>query len=440
MSAHLSKEIVERFHAQAMTVGDRGVIYSHILGCETCRRKVATPQVEAVAVQALTGHLLPQDDAEPYHLDLETMQSFVEDSLDVIDRNTAKLHLEDCAECSEEVTDLRESLATMRAASRKQQQAQIAVSAPRRLYIFATPMRIAATVALIAFAALALIAVWRWKSLGPQGTPGTETTAGSQPTPLTSPQIPSLAPSPALVNPNVAENPPNKDGGKTSSSPVMALKDGTHEITIDDAGNIKDLPSLPADSRRAVKGALTGEDLPRPEVLDELATADVAVRSPNEDEERIKIAYPVSTVIQADRPTFRWTATKIAEGYRIEIADESFRRVAQSENLSAASQSWTPPAALKRGQIYTWTIRAVKSGGELSSLTSQGKFKVLSEDGIRELNQLKSRNSHLVLGLFYARQGMTAEAEREFRILMKENPDSPLTKKLLRSVRAWQKR
>ena len=117
MNAHLSNEIVERFHNQSLTVGDRGVIYNHILGCETCRRRVVTAQTEAVAAQALSNHLLPQEGDEPYHLDPATIEAFVDDKLDALDRNIAKLHLEDCAECSDEVTDLRESLATMKVVS-----------------------------------------------------------------------------------------------------------------------------------------------------------------------------------------------------------------------------------------------------------------------------------------------------------------------------------
>ena len=96
--------------------------------------------------------------------------------------------------------------------------------------------------------------------------------------------------------------------------------------------------------------------------------------------------------------------------------------------------------ALKRGQVYTWTIRAVNKEGNLSEAASQGKFKILREDALRKLNQLKGRRSHLALGLFYAREGMISESEREFAILAKDNPDSALAKKLLREVRAWRKR
>ena len=117
MSAHLSNELVERFHAQALTRGDRSVIYDHVLACETCRQLVVTPQTETVALEALTKQLVTPESEKPYHLDLETIEAFVDDKLDALDRSTVKLHLEDCTECSSEVEDLRESLATMKAAS-----------------------------------------------------------------------------------------------------------------------------------------------------------------------------------------------------------------------------------------------------------------------------------------------------------------------------------
>jgi hypothetical protein len=74
-------------------------------------------------------------------------------------------------------------------------------------------------------------------------------------------------------------------------------------------------------------------------------------------------------------------------------------------------------------------------------VTSQAKFKVLSEDKVRELNQLKAvSQSHLPLGLFYAREGMIAEAKREFGILAESNPRSVLIKKLLNEINSWQRK
>ena len=433
MSAHLSNELVERFHAQALTRGDRSVIYDHVLACETCRQLVITPQTETVALEALTKHLVTPEREEPYHLDLETIEAFVDDKLEALDRSTVKLHLEDCAECSSEVEDLRESLATMKAASHTRVvEHRTAETVSRR---FSMPLRIAAVIALIAFATVALIGVLRWRS------PSPGITTGSQPTPFASPQLPVLAPSPnsGLNPPNLAENPPSKER-REESRKTIALKDGPAEIAINEDGNVIGVSSLPAETRQAVKEALTEERLNRPSVLDDVMSAEVSVRGP-ESEERINISSPAKTVINNNKPTLRWIPSKTAEAYRVEISDETFHQVAKSGDLPATTQSWTPYTSLKRGGIYTWTIRAVNKGGEPSAVTSQAKFKILDNEKVRQLNRLKSGSqSHLALVIFYAREGMLTEAEREMGILVKDNPNSAVAKKLLREIKAWRRR
>ena len=67
------------------------------------------------------------------------------------------------------------------------------------------------------------------------------------------------------------------------------------------------------------------------------------------------------------------------------------------------------------------------------------KFKVLSESSLRELEQIKQARSHLALGVFYANEGMLTEAEREFQILVGDNPRVPVLKKLLTQIQSWSK-
>src|SRR6266542_2152308 len=126
MTTHLSNEIVQRFHAQALVGVDRKLIYDHILGCESCRLRIVDARTQPVALRTLSEYLLPREDEEPYHLDYETIEAFVDENLDATDRSTARLHLEDCAECSAEVEDLRESLAMIRVASAGQAERQTA--------------------------------------------------------------------------------------------------------------------------------------------------------------------------------------------------------------------------------------------------------------------------------------------------------------------------
>ena len=59
MTEHLSPEVVQRFHQQALKPGDQREIYNHITVCDPCRRRIVTPRIETIALQALLAHLLP---------------------------------------------------------------------------------------------------------------------------------------------------------------------------------------------------------------------------------------------------------------------------------------------------------------------------------------------------------------------------------------------
>src|ERR1051325_8195554 len=117
MTEHLSTGIIERFQMQELMPGDKRVIYDHIVECESCRLQAIDSQMEAIGLRALTDHLLPNNLEERYHLSFEMIEGYVDNDLSSIDRDTAEMHLEVCEECSNEVEDLRESLATMRESS-----------------------------------------------------------------------------------------------------------------------------------------------------------------------------------------------------------------------------------------------------------------------------------------------------------------------------------
>src|SRR6266545_7422794 len=105
MTEHLSTEIVERFHQQALAAGDRTVIYNHLLKCEACRRQVVDPGIEALALQALSENLVSESGHQPYHLNYETIELYVDQRLDNTDRYKVNEHLKVCPECSSQVTD-----------------------------------------------------------------------------------------------------------------------------------------------------------------------------------------------------------------------------------------------------------------------------------------------------------------------------------------------
>ena len=118
----------------------------------------------------------------------------------------------------------------------------------------------------------------------------------------------------------------------------------------------------------------------------------------------------------------------------------NFNRVAESPPLS--KPTWRLAVPLQRGQTYSWEVTAVKDGEEITAPVApapRAQFRVLEADKLNALTKLKGQRpaSHLALGLTYARLGLIPEAESEFRQLVKENPDSALAKKLLRTVQSW---
>jgi len=87
-------------------------------------------------------------------------------------------------------------------------------------------------------------------------------------------------------------------------------------------------------------------------------------------------------------------------------------------------------------------VTALIDGKEIvapSASAPEVKFAILSSNDFNELNQLKKSDSHLALGIFYARVGLLTEAEREFQKLIQLNPQSELPRKLLKSVRELRK-
>ena len=446
MTEHLSTEIVERFHRQALAAAERIAFRHHLLKCDSCRQQILNTQTESVALTALSNHLLVETDEEPYHLEYETIQAYVEGTLDRVDRATADMHLEICSECSHEVEDLRESIATMSVASVPQvekRESQRDTFWPLRLSALPRPLRISALVTLAVVAVVAAIAIWRLNSKrANQEQNPPQFSAGALPSPSESPKNPQAISSPqptphASPSKRVQVNPSNQFPGQQT----IALADGPNRIVLDKSGRLRGLESLPRETQQAVRETLFAQTIRRPDVLDQLNSAQVSLRAPSEDEDMAAIVYPANTVIAEDRPVLSWLPSKTASGYRVEIGDSQFRSVAKSDVLPSTTRSWTPSIPLKRGEIYTFVLRIFKEGDERGSITSPKSFKILDEQKTGELNRLKETSeSHLALGVFYAREGMLAEAEREFQILANENPHSSLPRRLASRVKSWQKR
>jgi hypothetical protein len=151
---------------------------------------------------------------------------------------------------------------------------------------------------------------------------------------------------------------------------------------------------------------------------------------------RFAVIEPAGKVLLGDQPTFRWSKLDGATGYVVEVYDARFNPAATSPALTTAS--WTAPP-LARGQVYSWQVKAIKDGQEFIAPrppAPQAKFRILDQATADEIAHARRdyASSHLLLGLLYARTGLLAEAEQEFRALQKANPDSEIARKLLASM------
>lgn len=208
---------------------------------------------------------------------------------------------------------------------------------------------------------------------------------------------------------------------------------------VDKSGNLSGLDDVSASMRNEIAQVLVSGRIDRPPILKGLSGEDSALRGSRAGQ-AFNLVAPSRAVIVSNRPTFKWESVPGATAYTVFVNDSGGEIVAKSDPLAPDRTEWLVTKPLKRGEIYAWTVAAVVGGKEIISpgpSAPEMKFQILSTTDLAQLNQLKRVRSHLALGVFYARAGMIAEAEREFQTIVRQNPRSESATRLLKEVRAW---
>jgi hypothetical protein len=223
---------------------------------------------------------------------------------------------------------------------------------------------------------------------------------------------------------------------------ALSLEDNGRKVQLDNSGKLIGLEELPEASRSLVRSVLANKTLSKPDVLDQLTAPSITLMDPNGRENTFGLLGPSGTVIATDRPNLRWQALAGATSYTVSVFDADFNRVTRSAPLTATQ--WTTPA-LRRGMIYSWEVVAVKDGQDVRSPVApapRAQFKILEAEKLIGITNLKKHRpiSHLTLGLTYARFGLLVEAEDQLQILARENSNSPVATRLLRTVQEWRNR
>jgi len=414
---HLTQKQVEDYSLHRLTAAELLAVSDHLGECETCRRRIESNDAAFFALHeaAFIGN------GEAGHLTAEQTADYVDQHLTGEALQMVSDHMAGCEQCALAVADLR-AFRNEIAPSLDREYGPTTVpvrpTPPGWREKFVSLFKVApvpafggAALAMLMLAAIAWI-IWRTPRENKQEVVVAPTPV-SQPT---SSVEPSLPPQPA--------------------PPVVAqLNDGDSVLSLDQEGKLSGADALPPAYQDRVKRALSSQKIERSSQLQGLARPSSTLMGSNNQSREFAVIEPVGNVVLSNQPSFRWSALEGASSYVVEVYDDQFKLVASSQQVT--DRTWT--TQLARGKVYSWQVKAIKDGQEVTSPrppAPQAKFRVLDQTKANEITKAKRAyaSSHLTLGLLYADAGLLKEAEQEFRLLSRANPESEIARKLLREV------
>lgn len=406
----------------------------HTTKCQSCHDRFVEELKRQRGSTALNFTLEPEFWFQHEHVDFDQLVALADKTLDQDTEKIINIHLKTCESCRE---DVRSFLAFRNTTAREKNVTfgpidyQPTHDIPTRPWWQRLKTRPAYAVAAIALVALAvLIGVI---ALNRRSGPLEANTQDHQ-----NPDIERTANVSSSPAPSVVSSP----SSGTGSEKVAILKDSLGEVTIDKNGRITGLDELSDNSRQYIARAALSEQLEPPDVLRHLSGEQSGLRGNDNVRRGFRLLNPVRRVVIEDRPLFRWESLPGVSSYRVYVSDVNGNQVAESEELPPTKTQWKAPRPLPRGRVFSWTVIAVVDGKKVVSPSSSApemKFAVVSAENLQELTSLKRSNSHLALGVSYARAGLLNDSEREFQSLLKLNPQSELARKLLQGVRSIRK-
>ena len=136
---------------------------------------------------------------------------------------------------------------------------------------------------------------------------------------------------------------------------------------------------------------------------------------------QLVLVRPVNVATEAGQPILECRPVSGTKSYQVSLEREGSNEEIPAPKALSATR-WQVTAPLLPGQVYKWAVTAQRGSEALRSPLA--KFYVLSEAEQRHLKAARQKYAHnpLTLGAVYARLGMTAEAQQQFRTVLQENP------------------
>jgi len=432
LSEHVSSDEIERYKRRLISSEELMALDAHLASCESCRLLLLEPARVESSIELMRGDFAPSRS----HLGYDQLAAYTDGQLTDVDLEITATHLQDCHSCQAE---LRELQAFSRELSELGENAAVPAAPQSPLQRFATGLTSRWLRPALQFAAVAMVvALIVWAATLPLRREVSSLDA----------QLAQLRQDNERLRQQYEETKSAADtlqarldslANGSPGSPSVAIIDGGSRLTIDSAGNVEGLDSIPIAYQQMVRSALVAGQVQFPQDLNELAGNAVTLMSGSVDGVPFALESPLGKVILSDRPLFRWQRLEGATAYRVSVFDSEFNQIVISEPVT--TNSWRCTKPLELGRIYNWQVTALKNGNEVKSPVPpapEARFKVVDKVRSSEIASQRSRHpdSHLISGLLYARAGLLVEAESEFRLLERNNPESAIPKKLLRSIRS----
>ena len=427
---HLTRKQIEDYCKHQLAATDVLAVTDHLGACEVCRTQIEAAGNGDAAFFSLRTQVFDEAVETGVHLTMDQRAAYVDRHLTGEELRMVDDHLSHCDECVLAVTDLRDFRNEI-APSLDREYRPATVPSPaesRSRGWFASltaPFRVSPVPAFggaaLAILLLATIAWFVWRK--PQER---------------EPQI-ANAPSP-VSQPTVQPQQPDAPQPQPTAVVVAQLNDGSGVLTLDEQGKLSGADQLPPAYQELVKKALTSARIEKSSQLQGLTRPPSSLMGSDDPKNAFVVLEPLGNVLLTNRPTFRWSALEGATGYIVEVYDEKFTPVTSSPELT--DLTWT--TTLARGHVYSWQVKALKDGQEITSPrppAPQAKFRVLDQAKANEIANARRTHpsSHLALGLLYAEAGLLREAEQEFRLLQRANPNSDLARNLLRQIQSMRR-
>lgn len=427
MTHHLSELEIKQLCVSALPEDELTAAAVHTAECQACDQRFVKELKRQRGSVPFNFTLEPEFWFRNDHLEFDDLAGLADNTFDEEMREIIDIHLSTCESCRE---DLRSFLGFREATAGEMNvsygpthnESHDDMQGAPWLWQRLQRRPVYAVAAIVLVAVVVLIGVI---ALSRRSAP---LQANKQQTNRDSERSPTISPTPAA--------------SVDDSARVAKLKDAGGEVTIDKDGRITGLDEVSENSRQYVARAALSEQIVPSDMLRRLSGEPGSLRGNDDGPQGFRLLYPVRRVVTEARPVFRWESLPGVSSYRVYVLDQDGNQVSQSEDLPPTQTQWEAPASLRRGQIFSWAVTALVDGKKVVSPSASApemKFAILSTADFQELSHLKKSNSHLALGVFYARVGLLNEAEREFEGLVELNPQSELSRKLLQSVRSIMK-